>query len=446
MWQDEIKDAVYTSPSGKVFTFKYNSGLSSETDLKTATFTFPEKDGALVVPLGLGGSRFPMTCKFFGAECFSEAAAFEAGLKERGYGELQHPIYGVHKVVPTGTIKRSDDVVSELNVSTVEIVFAETIIDEAHPESKIVSVDELEDAVSKLEEVSAAEFAKDMDMSSVKENIRSQNRLRKNIRGISGTLQEIAKKSKSVYSNFQQVALELESNIDRFVGAVNEVAVQSIRLMRLPSTIAIGAMEKIEGYASVFKSIKNNLESDALGFKAAKNQFASTKMILGGLVGSVASGVAIGAQGSGEVDSPASESRSEAGTSFVINSGISNLNDGDFKSREDAVNAAMNILQLWDDFNSYCDEKLKDNLNVDTGESYFVLRDLISYSVDIIINHSFDLPTRKIVTLTRDRQLMELMAELYGNFEHVDEFIIDNNLTYDEIELIPMGRQVAYYE
>lgn len=42
-WMEDIKDAAYTAPSGKEFTFKYASNLISETDLKTSTYTFPEK-------------------------------------------------------------------------------------------------------------------------------------------------------------------------------------------------------------------------------------------------------------------------------------------------------------------------------------------------------------------------------------------------------------------
>ena len=40
----DLREACYTSPSGKKFYFEYDSKLSSETDLKTATFTFPDKD------------------------------------------------------------------------------------------------------------------------------------------------------------------------------------------------------------------------------------------------------------------------------------------------------------------------------------------------------------------------------------------------------------------
>jgi hypothetical protein len=52
---------------------------------------------------------------------------------------------------------------------------------------------------------------------------------------------------------------------------------------------------------------------------------------------------------------------------------------------------------------------------------------------------------QKTITLDRDRQVIELCAELYGTTDYLDEFIIENNLNIDEIELLPMGKKVLYY-
>jgi hypothetical protein len=53
---------------------------------------------------------------------------------------------------------------------------------------------------------------------------------------------------------------------------------------------------------------------------------------------------------------------------------------------------------------------------------------------------------QKTVTLDRDRQAVELCAELYGEADgRLDEFIALNNFNIDEIELIPTGRRVSYY-
>jgi hypothetical protein len=52
---------------------------------------------------------------------------------------------------------------------------------------------------------------------------------------------------------------------------------------------------------------------------------------------------------------------------------------------------------------------------------------------------------QKTITLDRDRQVIELCAELYGTTDCVDDFIIENNFNIDEIELLPMGKKVSYY-
>ena len=73
------------------------------------------------------------------------------------------------------------------------------------------------------------------------------------------------------------------------------------------------------------------------------------------------------------------------------------------------------------------------------------MRDVVSNSIQHIIDSSFSLPSRKSIILGEDRQVVELVYELYGNLNRLDEFIVDNNLNYNEIEVIPMGREVAYY-
>jgi hypothetical protein len=52
---------------------------------------------------------------------------------------------------------------------------------------------------------------------------------------------------------------------------------------------------------------------------------------------------------------------------------------------------------------------------------------------------------QKTITLDRDRQVIELCAELYGTTDYLDEFIMQNKFNIDEIELLPMGKKVSYY-
>lgn len=431
MWQDEIKDATYTSPSGKSFSFTYGTGLTKETDLKTATFTFPEVDGALVDSLGVGGRRFPLVCTFFGADCFSLADSFEAGLCERGYGELQHPIYGVHKVVPTGTIERTDNLSTELNYSSVKVVFAETIIDKTFPASKVVTQDLIDSAMEKFSNSAVVEFASDLDLGNVFNVITIQGTLKEQVRGLSDNVSETAKKSVSTWTRFQQVLEGVGGDINDIVNKAVEYGEKVVTLCRLPSKLAVGVLGKVESYGSTIRDLINTYKRDPVGLVAVKNQFVATRLMVQSLVASLTSGVASAMAGGGTVDS--------------ASGGSVGGNNAAFRSRDEVINTVLELIDLYENTVDFCDNKISKDLFVDVGLGYDAMQEVVINSLQMIVNFSFDLPSKKVLTLGRDRQVIELVAELYGGFDRLDEFIVDNNLTYDEIAVIPMGRQVVYY-
>ena len=98
-------------------------------------------------------------------------------------------------------------------------------------------------------------------------------------------------------------------------------------------------------------------------------------------------------------------------------------------------------------YKNYIDGQIAKNAFVDTGESYEAVLETVIKSVQMLHEVAFDLPMARTLKLGRDRQLFELLCELYGKegFDRADEFIMDNGLNADEIELIPMGREVRYY-
>ena len=115
-------------------------------------------------------------------------------------------------------------------------------------------------------------------------------------------------------------------------------------------------------------------------------------------------------------------------------------------SRSEALNAAGEIENLFWTIKKFDDEKVKTNKFVDkNADSYFGLYNLIYKSILLIINASFALPMQRTVVLDRDRQLIELSAELYGSVDYVDSLIFDNKLAADEITVLPMGKEITYY-
>ena len=150
-WNDRIREAAYTSPSGARTAFNYED-VSRSVDKKTTGYEFPDADGTYVQDLGRSGRKYPIRAFFWGNDYDQEADGFEAGLLERGVGKLDHPIYGSIDVVPFGSIKRRDDLKTAANQAVVEVTFWETVgiiypTSQQDPASAVLSaVDEYNEA------------------------------------------------------------------------------------------------------------------------------------------------------------------------------------------------------------------------------------------------------------------------------------------------------------
>lgn len=455
-WTDEISEAVYTAPSGKRIVFGYESALSRSTPLKTAEHTFPDVDGAEIQSLGLGGKKFPMTAIFSGGECLSLADEFETALCERGYGTLEHPIYGKHTVVPTGTIERTDDLVSALNESRVKITFSETLT-ESLPLSKLAAEDALDAAMNKYENAASSSFLDLIVTGTVDDELQLQGVMRTQDNSLFKGIAKLCEKCSNItekqsllqrLNEFKLNVTNWVSKVDTLASKAQEIATVVIKTARLPSEIAIGAMAKVEGYSSVIKDFLNNAKKDPVGANAIKNQYAATSTMVGAMVASLSYGVAKSAK------EGASESGGSSGSlSSVSSSGGSGnvagvqANAGKILSRGDVFAIADAVTAQFEIYKNYIDSQVAKNAFVDTGESYEAVLETVIKSVQMLHEVAFDLPMARTIKLGKDRQLYELLCELYGKqgFDRVDEFIMDNGLNADEIELIPMGREVRYY-
>ena len=455
-WTDEISEAVYTAPSGKRIVFGYDSALNRSTPLKTAERTFPDVDGAEVQSLGLGGKKFPMTAIFFGGDCLSLADEFEAALCERGYGTLEHPIYGKHTVVPTGTIERTDDLVSALNESRVKITFSETLTDSL-PLSKLAAEDALDAAMNKYENAASSSFLNLIVTGTVDDELQLQGVMRTQDNSLFKGIAKLCEKCSNIKEkqSLLQMLNEFKLNVTSWVSKVDtlaskaqEIATVVIKTARLPSEIAIGAMAKIEGYSSVVKDLLNNVKMDPVGANSIKNQYAATSTMVGAMVASLSFGVAKSAKEGAFANVVVSESSGASDNYGSSGSGAgSQSNAGKILSRGDVFAIADAVAVQFEVYKDYIDGQVAKNAFVDTGESYEAVLETVIKSVQMLHEVAFDLPMARTIKLGKDRQLYELLCELYGKqgFDRADEFIMDNGLNADEIELIPMGREVRYY-
>ena len=110
------------------------------------------------------------------------------------------------------------------------------------------------------------------------------------------------------------------------------------------------------------------------------------------------------------------------------------------------MNTAEKVEEIFEVVKSKLDEEVGKDVLVETSESYSALLEVYQKTVALVLNTAFSLRKRRVIILDRDRQLIELLAELYGDVDsHIDEFIIDNNLMMEELKILPMGKEVACY-
>ena len=363
-WTDEISEAVYTAPSGKRIVFNYESSLNRSTPLKTAEHTFPDVDGAEVQSLGLGGKKFPMTAIFFGGDCLTLADEFEAALCERGYGTLEHPIYGKHTVVPTGSIDRSDDLISALNESRVKITFSETLTGSL-PISELATEDALDAAIDNYENSASVAFADMIVTKTVDDEIQLQSVMTVQDNSLFKGVAKICEKSGDLKQkqSLMQKLNEFKMNVTNWVKKVDtlaakaqEIATTVIKTARLPSEIAVGAMAKIEGYSSVIKDFLNNVKADPVGANAIKNQFAATSTMVGAMVASLSYGVAKSAKEGAFVSAASSGSSSRS-----VNASQVQTNAGKILSRGDVFAIADSLTVQFEVYKNYIDGQIAKN-------------------------------------------------------------------------------------
>jgi hypothetical protein len=461
-WQDKSLEAKYISPSGGEHIFLWEDKLSRETELKTGVFTFPDKNGAHVQHQGAGATTFPLTCIFSGSDCMDRADAFEAALIEEEPGELQHPVYGKIKVIPTGNIKREDDLVSGLNESRVTVTFTETITDEPPTELAAVAAAEIEEQFEEFTESAAVDFAEGLTVETVAEAIQLQSDLEAQAQNIEDNLTPLVSMDTETLANFKTTSGEYQAAIkelqnsrfskaqdlynntkkafqetEKFVVKSLNVARLSLHLMKLPSRMAINILEKTKGYAQLISAIANQFKNDPYGINNTKNAFISTALVLSGCLANIASGNAL------SIVSAAAQ----AGAARKASSpGAAGGDEGGVISREESIETINQLSAMFETIKVFQDSKIKNNAVIDSNSnSYLILNELFYSSIKLIQQASFSLPMQKTITLDRDRQAIELCCELYGSLDYLDKFIVENNFNIDEIELLPMGKEVTYY-
>jgi prophage DNA circulation protein len=392
--------------------------VSTETDKRTAAFEFPGVDGAYVQDNGRGPRRFPLLCYFSGADCDLEAKAFEDRLLERGMGQLEHPLYGKHNVVPFGPITRRDDLASGANQSVVEICFWSTL-GAIYPSSGLSPKHEVTLSIDFTQKALSAGFGDKMNLLTAARRANTKLTVLQALKNVQAALGKVASVTESVNREFRDLQQQVNFGIDVLIGTPLKMAEQLLNLITAPGRALAGIGSRLEGYGALLNRLVASSRSTpgdvsvlpALRLRLS-NDFHTHELL--------ASGAVLGSL-----------------TSVVRHT---------FTAKPQALEAAEALLAQADALTAWQDERYGELEQIDTGEGYQSLQETVALAVGFLVEISFSLVPERAVILDRPRSIIDLTAELYGSVDDRLDFLISTNqLTGSDILELPRGRRVVYY-
>ena len=410
-WNDRIREAAYTSPSGVRITFAYEN-VRKSFDKKTTGFNFPDANGTYVQDMGHTGRRYPLRIFFWGDNYDTESDAFDAALREVGKGKLEHPKYGVIDVVPFGTITQRDDLKTSANQAVIDVVFWETIgliypsVQDDPASAVIAAVDEYNVAASE-------EFEEITNLDSAVEQSTFKNTYQTLLDSADSALQSIADTQDDVRQQFNAIVDSINSGIDILVSQPLTLAFQTVQLIQAPAR----ALTNIEARLDAYTNLADSITSSALAVQGNDSR-NSNKFHTDDLYAST-----------------------------YITSMILAVVNNQFLTKTEALEAAEVILDQFENVLNWRDDNYQSLSEIDTGSTYQQLQEAVALTAGFLVEISFTLKQEHSLVLDRNRTIIDLAAELYGkDFESMlDFFINSNDLSGSEIIELPRGREIVWY-
>jgi len=414
-WQDRIKEAAYTSPSGVRLTFDYED-ISKSVDKKTASFDFPDAQGTYVQDLGNTGRRYPLRVIFWGDDHDLAANAFEQLLLEIGIGELEHPLYGLVNVVPFGSINFRNDLKTSANQSIIEVTFWATI-GLVYPTEQLDPASAVLTAVEKYNAAAAQNLEQSLDIDSEVEKSAFKSGYQSLLNSVTNGLESIASTQENVKKQFDAVNDSINNGIDVLISDPLTLGFQTAILIQAPARAATSVSDRLDAYKNLLTSITTGqdvIEQPSLTSENSNNFHTNELYSMTYITGLIVA---------------------------VLNN--------QFETKLDALQSADLISEQADIVTTWRDDNYKSLSEIDTGDAYQKLMDSVALTIGFLVQISFSLKQERRVRLEQPGTMIEIISALYpvGTVidDELDFFIQSNSLTGSEILEISRGREIVYY-
>jgi hypothetical protein len=411
-WQQRIKEAAYTSPSGERQVFQYEN-VRKQIDKKTSSFDFPDANGTLIQDLGHSGRRYPLQVIFWGDDYDTVSNDFEKMLLEKGVGRLEHPVYGTINVVPFGRIVRRDDLKTAANQAIFNVTFYETI-GEFFPKEQEDQRSSILKALDDFKESISEEFKDLLGITSSVEETNFQVRYQRILDDTTNSLSNIAKVQDDINSEFNAIVDSINNGIDILIEDPLTLAFQTVQMIQSPARAVGSIIARLNAYADLANDII--FGDDAVKTKGLDSNNANEFHVNDLFVSTYITGAIVA----------------------VINH--------EYITKTDALLDAERIVNKFQEVKDWRDDNFESLEKIDTGASYQQLQKAVSLTAGFLVELSFDLQQEKSIVLDRNRTIIDLCGELYGEIDERLDFMINSNtMNGDSIIELERGQEIVYF-
>ena len=271
-WQDRLRQAAYTPPSGKRLTFDYEN-VEETVEKKTAAFNFPGVDGTFIQDLGHKGRQRPLRVILWGDNHDLDANRFSDALLETGTGRLEHPLYGTLNVIPFGRIRRRDDLKDRANQTIFDVVFWETL-DIVFPSATAEPSSGILDAISDFSNGLVDQFSNAISLNNASDTASFKSQFFAAIDATNDILGDVAATQADVEQTFSAVRDSLRGNLVNTILDLPSIAAQATRLVQIPSLAITDIFGRLGAYGDLLSGVitKSGIREPGLGV-ANQNDF-----------------------------------------------------------------------------------------------------------------------------------------------------------------------------
>lgn len=396
-WEDRLERAIYVSADGSIrIEFEYTT-LTQVLARKTSAYDFPAVGGTYVQDLGVGGRRFPFRIFLSGADYDLKAAAFDRAMAQRGPGTLQHPQLGALTVVPFGEVTRRDDLVTAGDQAIYELTFYETL------PSLYPGADATEIRPTDYEQAQIEEFTNGTELETAAQQAAERSKIDQLTAQVAEFLAPIADNVAETKKTFDRTLISIETGVGVLLGQPATLAAQVLFLVKQPANASQLIDQTVRAHRDLITAILGG------GFPQTGNDLQIRALYAGGALSGL-SQAAVAAE---------------------------------YATRGEAVSVAAQLVDALAEIAAWRDGRAAGV--EDMGDGYSELLQLVAASAARLIQQSFNLAQERRVILDRDRAIVDLAHEFYGDPERLDYLITTNGLTGSEILLVPRGRGLVYY-